>query len=231
MTETNELTKKERIALLVYFPVHLLLLPLLLGLLYRRGMLSESLANFAVYATGALYMFIVLGRFLRREFDPFCDKFLPCVLQIGGSYLAILAFNALFSVLLMLLTGKLEAGNPNNETIFDLAEESPGAIRAMGIFLAPVVEELLFRAGLFGTLRKKSRVLAYIVSILAFSVYHVWSYAIQEPRYALYVIQYIPVSWLLARCYEKTRTIWTPIFLHMVVNAVSIAAMEGLKSL
>ena len=231
MTEPNELTKKERIALLVYFPVHLLVLPLLLGLLYKKGVLNESMANFAVYAAGALYMFIVLGRFLRREFDPFCDSILRCALQIGGSYLAVLAFNALFSILLMLLTGKFEAANPNNEVIFDLAEESPGAVRAMGIFLAPVVEELLFRAGLFGTLRRRSRALAYIVSILAFSVYHVWGYAIQEPRYALYVIQYIPVSWLLARCYEKTRTIWTPIFLHMVINAVSMAAMEGLKSL
>ena len=231
MTEANELTKKEQFALLVYLPVHLLVLPLLLGVFYKNGMLNESLANFLVYAAGTLYMFIVLGRFLRREFDPFCDSIFRCALQIGGSYLAVLAFNSLFAVVLMLVTGKPEVGNPNNEQIIDLAEESPGMIKAMGIFLAPIVEELLFRAGLFGTIRKRSRGLAYVVSILAFSGYHVWNYALRDPRYVLYMIQYIPVSWLLARCYEKTRSIWTPIFLHMVINAVSIAAMEGLRSL
>ena len=231
MTEANELTKKERILLLAYFPVHLAVLPLLLGLLYKRGVMNESLANFWIYVAGALYMFLALGRFLRREFDPFCDNILRCALQIGGSYLAVLAFNSLFAVLVMLVTGEFTVGNPNNETIIDLAEESPGAIRAMGIFLAPIVEELLFRAGLFGTIRKKSRALAYIVSILAFSVYHVWTYIITEPRNTVYLIQYVPVSWLLARCYEKSRTIWTPIFLHMLINAVSMAAIEGLKSL
>ena len=231
MTEANELTKKERILLLAYFPVHLAVLPLLLGLLYKRGVMNESLANFWIYVAGALYMFLALGRFLRREFDPFCDNILRCALQIGGSYLAVLAFNSLFAVLVMLVTGEFTVGNPNNETIIDLAEESPGAIRAMGIFLAPIVEELLFRAGLFGTIRKKSRALAYIASILAFSVYHVWTYIITEPRNAVYLIQYVPVSWLLARCYEKSRTIWTPIFLHMLINAVSMAAIEGLKSL
>ena len=231
MTEANELTKKERILLLTYFPVHLAVLPLLLGLLYKRGVMNESLANFWIYVAGALYMFLALGRFLRREFDPFCDNILRCALQIGGSYLAVLAFNSLFAVLVMLVTGEFTVGNPNNETIIDLAEESPGAIRAMGIFLAPIVEELLFRAGLFGTIRKKSRALAYIVSILAFSVYHVWTYIITEPRNTVYLIQYVPVSWLLARCYEKSRTIWTPIFLHMLINAVSMAAIEGLKSL
>ena len=231
MTEENGLTKKERFALLIYFPVHLLALPLLLGFFYKKGSLDESLANFLVYAAGTLYMFIALGRFLRREFDPFCDSILRCVLQIGGSYLAVLAFNSLFTVLLMLVTGSPEVGNPNNDQIIDLAEKSPGMIKAMGIFLAPIVEELLFRAGLFATVREKSRTLAHILNILAFSVYHVWSYALLEPRYAFYLIQYIPVSWLLARCYEKTRSIWTPIFLHMVINAVSMAAMEGMRSL
>ena len=46
----------------------------------------------------------------------------------------------------------------------------------MSVFMAPVVEEALFRGLVFGALRGKSRAAAWIVSVLAFSVYHVWQY-------------------------------------------------------
>ena len=231
MTGENSLTKKERIAVLVYFPVHIVLLPLLLGVLVLREKLDEATANFLIYAVGTLYMFLLLGRFLRREFDPFCDRIGRCALQIGGSYLAIIAFNSLFVLLLYLISGDTEIMNPNNEVIIGMATDRPGMIKAMGVFLAPIVEELLFRAGLFGSLRRKNRTAAYIVSILAFSLYHVGAYLLLDLRYLFFVLQYLPASWLLARSYEKSGSIWTSIFLHMLINAVSLAGIEGLASL
>ena len=89
----------------------------------------------------------------------------------------------------------------------------------------------LFRGAIFGSLRKVNRVLAYTASVLLFSVYHVWGYALTDPIYWIYVIQYIPVSWLLCRCYEKTNTIWGSILLHMLINGVSFAALSALEGL
>ena len=231
MNFTSRLTKGETIAALVWIPVHIIVLPNILGLLNRAGRIDVTTANLVLYAAGMLYMLILLGRFLRREFDPLCDRPFFCLLQVAGSYVAMLFFNAAFAAILLLISGEEIVANPNNQAVTGLAESSPGIINATGIFLAPIVEELMFRAGIFGTIRRKNRVLAYIVSMLAFGIYHVWAYLPENPVYLLFIIQYLPVSWLLCRCYEKTNTIWTPIFLHMLVNAVSMAAIEKLAAI
>ena len=231
MNFTSRLTKGETIAALVWIPMHIIALPNILGLLNRAGRIDVSTANLVLYAAGMLYMLIVLGRFLRREFDPLCDRPFFCLLQVAGSYVAMLFFNAAFAAILLLISGEEIVANPNNQAVTGLAESNPGIINATGIFLAPIVEELMFRAGIFGTIRRKNRVLAYIVSMLAFGIYHVWAYLPENPLYLLFIIQYLPVSWLLCRCYEKTNTIWTPIFLHMLVNAVSMAAIEKLAAI
>lgn len=231
MNFTSRLSKGETIAALVWIPVHIAILPWLLGFVCRSGRMDVSEGNLVLYATGAVYMLALLGRFLRRDFDPLCERPFFCLLQVAGSYIATIFFNALFIAVLLLLSGKDAVLNPNNEAITGLATDSPGIIKATGIFLAPIVEELMFRAGLFGAVRRKNRILAYIVSMLAFGIYHVWSYIPQNPLYLLFIIQYLPASWLLCRCYERTNTIWTPIFLHMLINAVSMTAIERLASI
>ena len=231
MNFTSRLTKGETIAALVWIPMHIIVLPSILGLLNRAGRIDVTMANVVLYAAGMLYMLIMLGRFLRREFDPLCDRPFFCLLQVAGSYVAMLFFNAAFAAILLLISGEEIIANPNNQAVTGLAGSSPGIINATGIFLAPIVEELMFRAGIFGTIRRRKRVLAYIVSMLAFGIYHVWAYLPENPVYLLFIIQYLPVSWLLCRCYEKTNTIWTPIFMHMLVNAVSMAAIEKLAAL
>ena len=82
----------------------------------------------------------------------------------------------------------------------------------------------MFRGGLFGTLRRYSRTGAYIVTVLAFSLYHVWGYALTDLRSLIFAIQYMPVTFLLCRCYERTDTVWSCIFFHMLVNVISLGA-------
>ena len=103
-----------------------------------------------------------------------------------------------------------------------VAEQDMRAVRAAVIYLAPVVEEMLFRAGIFGLLWQRNRRAAYIVSALCFALYHVVPYAILQPAYWLFLLEYIPVSLLLAYCYERTNSIWCSIFFHMLVNGVSM---------
>ena len=47
----------------------------------------------------------------------------------------------------------------------------------------------------------------------------------------LYIVQYLPVSYLLVRCYERTDSIWCSIFLHMIINGVSLRALTLLQEL
>ena len=216
---TSRLTKGQAIAALVYLPVHVVLLPLAATFLLLRGLLDETQANLLCYVLGVAYMLIFLGKFFRRDFDALCDRPWACIREVLVCYGLMLCCNFVVNGTMLLLG---MGDNPNNEALFGMAGMTFGPIAAMAVFMAPIVEESIFRAGLFGVLHRRNRTLAYVVSMAMFSLYHVWSYALMDLKNLLYLLQYIPVSYLLCRCYERTNSIWGSIFLHMLVNGVSM---------
>lgn len=226
---TSRQTKGEAIAALAYIPVHVVLLPLLLyAVLFRLFPgISEGGFNFVYYAIGAGYMLLFELRFLRRDFDPLCDAPLACLIEVLAGYGLMLLLNMAINGALSLLP----ADNPNNAAVIGMADAELGTVSAMAVFLAPIVEELMFRAGVFGLLRRRSRFLAYAASILLFSVYHIWTFAVFDPRELLYLVQYVPASFVLCRCYERSNTVWAPIFLHMLINGVSLWIISSYEEL
>ena len=227
---SSRMTRGEAIAALLYLPLHVWLLPTLLLSLPATSGISELTLNVIVYITGAVYMLIFVGRFLRRDFDPLCDHLRYCILQIVICYGMMVAFNLILSAVLSLIL-PADSANPNNSAVMEMAGVEYGKTAALAVFLAPLVEEPVFRGAVFGSLRSRSRILAYAVSMLLFALYHVWGYALQDPIYWLYLLQYLPVSWLLCRCYERCNSIWGSIFFHMMVNAISLSALNALSEL
>ena len=141
------------------------------------------------------------------------------------------ALSGIAALVLLLIDGAVE--NPNNDAIMELAAENSGTVKAIAIFLAPIVEEILFRGVIFGSIRTRSRLWAYVASVAAFSVYHVWSYAVGggNPALLLYALQYVPVSIVLAWAYERSGSIWTNIFFHMGFNALSFYVLNVVDKL
>ena len=227
---TSRLTKGETVAALAWLPVHLWLLPLLLQQLIIRGAMDDVAANVICYTLGVLYMLGLLFPFLRRDFDPLCDRPVYCLLEILKNYVLTYLGNMAVGALMMLLLSQ-GGENPNNAGLMDMADRGWNQMSTMAVFMAPIVEECMFRAGIFGTLRRYSRWGAYLVATLAFSFYHVWSYALVDPIYWLYFIQYVPVSLLLCRVYERTNSIWGSIFFHMLVNYIAMNALKVLETL
>ena len=217
---TSALSPAEAALVLAYFPVHIVLLPRLLRLLYERGTIDVLLANVLLYGVGFGYMLAAAFRFLRRDFDPLAERPLFVAGQVCTGYIVMLAFNMLAALLIERLTG--EAENVNNDSLQELVDVAYGPMKAALVYLGPLTEEMLFRAGLFGTLRRRNRLAAYAVSALAFSVYHVWTYAGADPGYWIFLLQYLPAGWLLARCYERTNTIWGSVFFHMLTNYMAL---------
>ena len=227
---TSRLTKKETAAVLAWLPVHLWLLPLLLQQMINRGAMDDVAANVICYTLGVLYMLGLLFPFLRRDFDPLCDRPVYCLLEILKNYVLTYLGNMAVGALMMLVLSQ-GGENPNNAGLMDMADRGWNQMSTMAVFMAPIVEECMFRAGIFGTLRRYSRWGAYLVATLAFSLYHVWSYALVDPVYWLYFIQYVPVSLLLCRVYERTNSIWGSIFFHMLVNYIAMNALKVLETL
>lgn len=212
---------------LLWLPMHVAGLPLLLYKVF--GVTDEVRLNFLTYAIGAVYLLAVGFRFLRRDFDVLCDRPGRIFFQILGCYGAMLLMNLAASGVILLVLGGVD--NPNNAAVMDMVGEEYGTMSTIAVFLAPFVEEMCFRAGVFGTLRRKSRLLAYLGCILLFSVYHVWGYSLSDPLSWLYVLQYIPASFLLCRCYEYCDSIWGSLFFHMLTNFVSLQALSLVEEL
>lgn len=218
----SALKRWEAVAVFAYIPIHFVLLPMPLAGLIQSGALSEARANLILYAVGAVYMLVFAGRFLRRDFDNICDAPFGTIFGVAGSFVSLFAANVILGLILSALG---YADNPNNGAVAEIAAAERGAMTAAAVFLAPIAEELIFRAGIFGVLRRHSVKLAYIISVILFSLYHVVGYTALDASAWVYAVQYIPATVILCRCYERHESIWAPIFLHMLVNGLSMAVL------
>ena len=229
----NQMTRTQTVCGWVYLFVHVAVLPLLLGLLLSvlPEPVDDATANLIYYLIGIVFCLTVMFPFLRRGFDRLVENFRLCLLAIVMGLLIDYALSAAATLVLMLLDAAVE--NPNNALIMDMTERSGGMIMAVGIFLVPIVEETLFRGVVFASIRARSRVWAYVVSVAAFSVYHVWQFAVVsgDPKMLLYALQYIPVSVALAWIYERSGCIWANIFFHMGFKALSFYVLGNLDKL
>ena len=216
---TSALTKKEEIAAAFGLLLHIGVVPRIALTAVRAGLVSDELGSFLQYAVMALYVLLLFFTFLRRDFDPLADAPFQVALEVLFDYFALLFFNGALAYVLVLLD-RIE--NPNNAAVMEMAAASGGLTKAMTVFLAPIVEEVLFRGFLFGSVRKKNRIAAYIVCTLCFSLYHLFGYILLDPANTIYLIQYLPATLLLCSCYERTNTVWAPIALHMLVNAMAL---------
>lgn len=84
----------------------------------------------------------------------------------------------------------------------------------LAVVVAPIAEELIFRGYLYGVLRKYTgRLSAILLSSLLFAAIH-----LHAPSFAgLFILAVV-----LALVYERTGSLWAPIAMHAVFNAVSV---------
>lgn len=222
------MSRASRILGWCYLPVHLFLLPLMLGVYaaVSANGLSDRMINILYYAIGAVYVLLFFRGYLRADFDTLLDRKLSNFLSLLSGYFFDILLSYAALAVLELVIGSADA-NPNQEAIDSLAQTDYGTMVGLTVFLAPLVEETLFRGVVFGTLREKNRFLAYAVSILLFSLYHVWQYALafQDASLLIYMIQYVPVSFVLAWLYDRSGSIWLPIIFHMAINAMAISVI------
>ena len=223
-------TKAESAVMLSWLVVHVIGIPVALSYFYPQltKYLTEGQIEFAYYAVGVLVLVSCCFRFLRKNFDPIVENFWYCAIMIGACYIGQMLLTAAAGSIIGLITGELE--NLNNEAIVQSYKAEAGWLKAAAVFLAPLAEELMFRGGIFANLAVRGkRIWGYAVSMLLFALYHVWQGAILDPSYLLYIIQYLPAGFTLCYIYERTGSIWSSVFLHMITNGVALKALSALS--
>lgn len=220
------LSTAEQVAGFCYLPFYVVLLAW--GIQWLSGLLGLNLTeiqvNLAYFVINCVMIWVIFHNFLLRSFRAI--RFWELVQALILGFCLYYAGNLLFGWIVELLG--ITIVSFNDETIMGLISQNKWVMVLCSVLLAPIVEETLVRGLLFGVIRRKSRIAAYAVTIVFFAVLHVWQYllAYDFKSVLLAALQYIPAGIALGWTYEKSNTVWAPIFLHMTINAISMGIIS-----
>lgn len=222
------LTSSETVGGLCYLLLQLFVLPGLLswGNSLLQHPLSNAELNFAFYLVNFIAILLILHSFLGRNLHQATQH--PAIL-CQAVILGLAAYYACEQVL-SLIVGQFLPGfsNYNDASIAVMASSSYFLMAIGTIILVPPVEECLYRGVIFRNLYGKSHWAAYLCSMAAFSVIHIIGYvgAYTPAQLLIAFLQYLPAGLCLAWAYTKADTIFAPILIHAIINAVSIGLMR-----
>lgn len=197
-----------------------LVLPAAISLLvpaFAPGM-NAAEQNFLYLATSFLLITAVMLRFLRQSLNIFMQRLFYALRWAGICY--ILYWVSFLSLTFLLTTLVPGFQNTNDSTIFELFSSNRTLTTISVVLLAPITEELFYRGVIFGTFYRRSRLAAYVLSCISFSMIHVAGYITQADALTLVLcfVQYLPGGLCLAWAYDRSGTIWAPILMHIAIN-------------
>ena len=224
---TAYMSPGEQIAGTVFFVIYLLVLPFAAGPLFRLAgdllgtHIDPGFQNALYYYILFAVTIVIFHGFLGRTSRQLADNLgVACKTLVVG-LIALYGLNELVYRLTRLVSATQT--NLNDVSISAQIADAPHMTVLIVVFLAPFVEETLFRGLVFGNLRSKSRTVAYLTSCLLFALLHVWQFAVvsRDLTYVLLMIQYLVPGLVLAWVYDHSGTLWTSIGLHAAANALS----------
>ena len=159
-----ELPRLEAMLGLVYLPFHVLGLPQLLNALATAHPgLTTAWANGILYGVATVFVALAFGKRLYVHYGIWVDSAGGVLISLGKSFLLFIGLTVVLSVFLSVLPVE-NMINPNNQALLSLTGVDLRVTKALAIFIAPLVEEVLFRGVVFGSLRGKNPVAAYVAT-------------------------------------------------------------------
>ena len=222
------MTRLEKILGGVLLAVYLVVLPLTADPVF--DFLQKLLGTTIGAGTrDAVYYYILFALTLAafwgywgRTTRAFFDRPWSVLGTVGLGLVVFYGLNELSWRALQLIPG--EQANLNDQAILARIGSAPHSTILIVVFLAPVVEETLFRGYVFGNLRERSRWAAYLISCFLFAFLHVWQFAAgnHDLAYLLLTLQYLVPGMVMAWAFERSGSLWGSILLHAAVNAMAV---------
>ena len=218
----------EQAAGITFFLIYLFVLPFATGPIFRFAAqvtgktLTASMRDMIYYSVLFAATIVIFHGYLARTTRKLGENFALSLKTLAMGLVALYGLNELVYRLTHALVNNRT--NLNNVSISAQIHASPRLTLLIVIFLAPFVEETLFRGLIFGNLKTRSRVLAYVISCLLFALLQVWQFAVvqRDMTYFLLMVQYLVPGLVLAWAYDHSGTLWTAIGLHAAANALSV---------
>ncbi|OLS37315.1 CPBP family intramembrane glutamic endopeptidase [Bacillus sp. MRMR6] len=213
------------IILIVYIAMQLSSLLGIPGLMFIFGYLGMDQGLVIPYWLIFSFSFalIIILFLLRKEMrKPRLDErgssfSQSAVWAVAGIFLAL--FSQALAANIERLIG-IEMGSENTQQIMRIIESFPLAILVSSV-LGPILEEIVFRKVIFGSLYKRFN---FFVSALISSV--IFALAHMEPQHLLL---YSAMGFTFAFLYVKTKNIIVPIFAHVSMNTLVVVIQSVYK--
>lgn len=212
---------------IIFFVVYQFLmghiLSFLMGLL---GFPTDEISlNAAYYIVNFIITALLFRRFLAYSLPIAADHFLKFLKALVMGFVLYEGFQVLTVMIATFIFPSFVT--PNDDVIRGMAGQNYRVMWVGAVLLAPIVEETLVRGLIFSNIRRKNRLLSYILTALVFAALHILSYILDMDVLSilLNLLVYGLPSIALCACYEMSGTIWAPIALHMIINAI---AMTGI---
>lgn len=208
--------------------VYLVVLPLgadpmfdLIGRLFGV-VISDGVRNAAYYYILFALTLVAFWGYLGRSAKVMLDHLGTALLSVGVGLVAFYGLNeVVWRILKMFDLGR---DNLNDQAILARIGAAPYSTILIVVFLAPIIEEAIFRGYIFGNLREFNRTAAYLISCLLFALLHVWQFVVlnHDLSYLFIMVQYLVPGLVMAWTFERSGGIWGSVLLHCVVNGLSV---------
>lgn len=222
------MTHQETIWGFSYLGIETLVLPTLLTLLNLKlpHPMGMAAVNFAYFCINFVVILLIFHRFLLAQLRYSLENKSLVLRSAAIGFLLYFAGNLLLSKFLFWLVPNFS--NVNDQSIAIMAKDHIVMMATGTVLLVPITEEALHRGLIFGKLLPKSRFLAYVVSACVFSAIHVVGYVGLYDSLVLLAcfLQYLPAGLSLAYAYEHSGSLFAPVLMHTLINAIGIAAMR-----
>ena len=222
------LTDREQIWAIIYLLFSLFLLPELLQ--WMNGYLPMKLGNlwinFLYFTVNFLFVFWIFAGFFKRSLIYAGQNMLDFLVAVLlGSAFYWLSSWGLSQALRYLFP---DYTNLNDGSIGILVQENFVLMFLGTVLFVPVAEEALHRGLIFGCLYPKSHAAAYAISVTVFAAVHIVGYVgVYSPLHiVLAFVQYLPAGLALAWAYRRSGSIFAPMLMHAVINAVGMLAQR-----
>jgi len=198
-------------AFLIFTPIIYFLTPL-------NRLEATIYGNIIGFILGLMIIFYILRFELRTPVRGAASTSEVILWSILGVFMAYFA-QALAVLIEMKIFG-ITVESENTATLMEMTRIAPLFIIVTTI-IAPILEEIVFRKIIFGSLYKRTNFLiAGVLSSLIFAVVH---------GELIHILIYASMGFVFAYLYVKTKRIIVPIIVHMALNTIAVLGQLSLS--
>lgn len=211
--------KKGILSLVIYFVVQNII-AFIIGLLLAAAQVEMTIGilmmiNLYALLIAGVLLWLLFRKELKEQWQAFKlqdNKIITTIVYYGMTYGALIVSGLIIN----LVNGGEEA---NNQALLNEGFVSvPIIMIIFTVFIAPFVEEMVFRFGLRRMI--KNKYIFIIVSSLVFGLLH--TSISTNIKQMIYLLSYGSMGAVFSICYVKENNIFNSILVHMLNNAISV---------